>query len=189
MTIEREIKFRVTDFESIKKRLEGIGGSFVDKYFEENIVFDDYDNSLRVKRILLRLRKKGDKNILCLKCPGKYISSEDIKVLEEYETEIGHRENFIIILDKLGFKISFKYEKIREVWKSGEIFICLDILPFGDYVEIEGKGDLMDFALKLGLDIRLATTKTYHELNSEIRQKKGLMACDGFTFDDWRGIV
>ncbi len=79
---------------------------------------------------------------MCLKnpIPGRDHGNE--KVLEEFESAFENKENLIIILTKIGLEISFKYEKIREKWQFGETDVCLDTLPFGDYLEIEGKGDL-----------------------------------------------
>ena len=185
MAIERELKFAASDLGLVRDRLKDIGAIFIDKYFEQNIVFDRPDKSLKERRILLRLRKIKNRNILCLKCPHNGQRSSQIKILDEYETEISNRENFIAILNKLGFDISFQYEKIREKWRFEDLIICLDILPFGEYVEIEGDGDLFGFAQKLGLREKDATSKNYHELNSEIRKKKGLAPCDSFVFKDW----
>ena len=186
MAIEREVKFIVRDgFENIRNRLKNLGAIFIDRYFEQNIVFDYPDKRLKNEGILVRLRSANKKNVLCLKNPilGQNIGCE--KVVEEFEMVIENKENLIILLTKIGLEISLKYEKIREKWEFDNTVICLDTLPFGDYLEIEGTGDLRKVATDLGLDYGNSSTMTYHEINAKIRKKLGLPPMDSFVFKDW----
>ncbi len=185
MTIEREIKFLVNDFEPIRYRLKKIGAYFIDRYFERNIIFDYPDRRLRKRGYLLRLRIAGKKNILCLKHPRDK-KEDGLKVMKEFETGVEDEENMVIILEKIGLEKSLIYEKIREKWEFENTIFCLDELPFGNCVEIEGRGDLKKMASKIGLDPQKALTISYHQLNAMIRKKMGLPSKDSFVFKDWR---
>ncbi len=186
MAIEREVKFIMRHgFEDIRNRLKNLGAIFIDRYFEQNIVFDYPDKRLKNQGILVRLRSTNKTHTLCLK---KTISAQELrgeKVAQEFETIIDNRENFVITLSKIGLEISLKYEKIREKWEFDNTVICLDTLPFGDYLEIEGTGDLRKVATELGLDYGNSSTMTYHEINAKIRKKLGLPPMDSFVFKDW----
>ena len=186
MAIEREVKFFVKNgFEDIRNRLKNLGAVFIDRYFEQNIVFDYPDKRLKNQGLLLRLRSTNKTHILCLK---KSIPTQDFrgeKVAQEFETIIDNRENLIITLTNIGLEISLKYEKIREKWGVDDTIICLDTLPFGDYLEIEGTGDLKKIATELGLDYGESSNMSYHEINAQMRKKLGLPPMDSFVFKDW----
>jgi len=186
MAIEREVKFFVKNgFEDIRNRLKNLGAVFIDRYFEQNIVFDYPDKRLKNQGLLLRLRSTNKTHILCLK---KSIPTQDFrgeKVAQEFETIIDNRENLIITLTNIGLEISLRYEKIREKWGVDDTIICLDTLPFGDYLEIEGTGDLKKIATELGLDYGESSNMTYHEINAQMRKKLGLPPMDSFVFKDW----
>jgi adenylate cyclase class 2 len=106
------------------------------------------------------------------------------KVWEEYETQIEDVQNMRAILEGLGYFVAFQYEKYRDRWTFHSCEICLDVLPFGQFVEIEGnENTIYKSARLLGLDIREALTKSYYELNQDYRKARGLCAEDSFVFD------
>ena len=186
MAIEREVKFFVKHgFEDIRNRLKNLGAIFIDRYFEQNIVFDYPDKRLKSQGILLRLRSTNKTHTLCLKKPIPAQKLKEEKIVEEFETIIDNRENLVITLTNIGLEISLKYEKIREKWEVDNTIICLDTLPFGDYLEIEGTGDLRKIATELDLDYGNSSTLTYHDINAQIRKKLGLPPMDSFVFKDW----
>jgi len=87
------------------------------------------------------------------------------------------------VLQTLGCEVAFAYEKWREEWKFGGCHICLDQLPFGDFVEIEGPPESIFAAARvLGLDSRHSSTENYHQLNREYRAAEGLPEDDNFVF-------
>ncbi len=189
MATEKEIKFSIDNFHHIRDRLKELGFNFVDRYFEENVVFDFQDKRLKTQKKLLRLRSIRDRHILCFKQPTD-ASDSDLKSMEEIETEIKNRDNLIVILKNLGLAVSFKYEKIREKWEKEDVVVCLDILPFGDYLEVETKGDMdiIEVAREIGLDLQKKDIRNYHEINREKRKELGLAPDDNFTFEEWKKI-
>lgn len=189
MATEKEVKFSIDNFYTIRQILKEKSFKFVDRYFEQNLVFDFKDNRLKKQGKLLRLRTIRDRHILCFKTPIKEHSS-NLKSMEEVETDVENRENVIIILKNLGLNISFRYEKIREKWKRESVVVCLDILPFGDYLEIESKDDIdiIEVVREIGLDPTKKDTRNYHEINREKRNEFGLPPDNNFVFEDWKRI-
>jgi adenylate cyclase class 2 len=103
--------------------------------------------------------------------------------MEEQETEVADPDACLAILAGLGFGVAFRYEKLREVWTLGGCHICLDTLPFGDFVEIEGPSEAIAAAAGLlGLARCPTSAASYHELRRECLAAQGLPAEDGLLF-------
>ncbi len=184
MSLEKELKFPCADFDLLKKYLLGANAVFEDSYFESNQVFDTPARELKHKDILLRLRE-ANKNVFCLKRPPQEKQSAELKVWEELETEIQAPGQLRSILFALGFVTAFCYEKLREKWSLGACKVCLDLVPFGKYVEIEGEMEEITYcAGMLRLDMQKSSTKTYQQLNREYRAKHGLTDNDSFVFPE-----
>lgn len=183
MKVETELKFEVKDFHLILQKLEHHNGKYTPWYFEKNIVLDDQQGSLKKKDVLLRLRTGLD-NRITLKTPLPGNESKTVKARNEYETQVMDLREMESILNLLGYKLWLSYEKFRQKWIIGKVKICLDILPFGKYVEIEGEQEqLLDTATFLDLDVFRSTDKTYHDLNQEHIRKNNLKPSNDFVFD------
>lgn len=170
--IETEIKFKLGAPAKIRGKLKEIGAKRVGKNLEQGIIFDDAKNSLRKKRILLRLRK-GKYNLLTLKMPVKN-AGRKFKERKEIEVKVSDFSEAKKILEGIGFKVDHAYEKIRESFIFHKTRIELDKLPFlGYYLEIEGtqKG-IQDTAKKLGLNLRDGITKNYLQIAREFFAKR-----------------
>ena len=88
-------------------------------------------------------------------------------------------------LTTVGFIPAFSYGKVREKWRFMDCTVCLDRLPFGDFVEIEGgEATVPACAEALDLDPNLTTKATYHGLNIEYRHAQGLESDENFIFDE-----
>ncbi len=46
------------------------------------------------------------------------------------------------IIEKLGYPLAIVYEKHRKAWHFGNVEVVLDELPFGYYMEIEGRSKI-----------------------------------------------
>ena len=184
MAVETEIKFPSKGFEAVRARLRCGGVLTEAAVLERNLVFDTPERTLRARNMLLRLRLRN-KVVLCLKTPPNDVRFDDVKRWEETETEVEDIDAMRGILLGLGFEVAFRYEKIREKWRWGRCTVCLDRLPFGTFVEVEGeRDDIFRCARELNLDIGSGTTSTYHDLNQEHRKARGLPAGDSFVFED-----
>jgi adenylate cyclase class 2 len=185
MPLECELKYFDIDLDNLSCRLAEVGGENLGKYFESNLVFDYHDRSLKKAGILLRLRQKQGQAVLTVKHPPKVEVVSALKVFEEIETTVGDFSIMRKALEALGFSVAFAYEKVREKWKYKECTICLDHLPFGDYVEIEGTDETVPVCSHaLGLDGAETSKLTYHAINIEYRRVANLDPDESFVFDD-----
>jgi len=185
MALEMELKYLGANLTELAKRMKSASGETTGPYLETNLVFDYPDRSLKAEGTLLRLREKQGKAVLTMKkLPEKPIPSF-LKVFEETESVVGDFHAIKTILEGVGFSVAFGYEKVREKWRFMDCAVCLDRLPFGDFVEIEGAEDAVPNCAKaLGLDSNQTTKMTYHALNIEHREKNGLKSNENFLFSD-----
>lgn len=183
MAIEVELKFLDVDHSSLRDRLRTVRAKRISGYFEKNIVLDDLGRTLYKRSALLRLRQAGKTTMTVKRIPTLISDESKVKVYEEYQSEITNYDEMISCLHILGYDPVFRYEKFREKWEFMDCLICVDTLPFGNYVEIEGtEQNILNCALELGLDIKSSSKKTYHELNRENRVRLGLEPDENFVF-------
>lgn len=147
---ETEIKLEVLDSPGLKRRLAGLGFRPVGpRHFESNVLFDFPDSRLRKSRCLLRLRQEGDRCLLTFK--GAPLESRRYKVRSEIETDVADGNRLREILEGLGLRETFRYEKYRTGFarqgKSGKRnagMLVFDETPIGNYVELEGPARWID---------------------------------------------
>ena len=163
MAIEIEKKYRLTakQRDEVLKRLPTIGAKRAGEEFEENTLFDG--DSIDLSRSVLRLRRVGKRAILTYK--ERFPTRSDIKHQREDETRVEDAEAMELILEGLGFIAALVYEKRRETWKLGKTEIVIDELPFGLFMEIEGRvSDIRTVERKLGMKGLKAESATYPQL-------------------------
>ena len=159
---EIEIKFKISDLELIRKKLNEIGAEDKGRVLEHNEKFDNKIKSMGKGGFLLRLRK--DKKIrLTLKA---FVAKGRFKEMKEYEIETDNFETTKEILKHLGYQPKWIYEKYRHTFIYKEVEIVIDELPIGEnYIEIEGEEDSILEAVKdLGLDISHGSGKSYTQI-------------------------
>ena len=184
MTLECELKYLEADLADLADRLRTAGAGTSGRYFEANTVFDRPDRSLKRDGVLLRLRERQGRGVLTVKRPPTSPAPSALKVFEEIETGVDDPAAMAEALAAVGFVPAFRYEKVREKWKYMGCTVCLDHLPFGDFVEIEGEERMvLDCANALELNAACTTKATYHGLNLEYRLEKGLEPNENFVFD------
>ncbi|WP_031485248.1 class IV adenylate cyclase [Maridesulfovibrio frigidus] len=182
MAFEIELKYLNADIDKLKKTLESLGGKFLSRHYERNIVLDDPGRTLFKRSALLRVRQAGKTTMTVKRIPANPVPSK-AKVYVEHETEVSDFDATVSALEVLGYKPVFKYEKFREEWDLENCTICLDQLPFGSFIEIEGsEKDIISCAVKLNLKDSDSSKKTYHELNRDYRAKAGLVPDENFVF-------
>lgn len=183
MSLEIEIKHLDVDHDALRLRLATLGAEPLGRWFESNEVFDDPERSLKAKGTLLRLRGKQGRFVLTLKRASKTASTM-AKVYEESETEVADPAPLREILVGLGYAPVLRYEKVREKWRLHGCEVCLDLLPFGSFAEIEGdEAGIQACAQALALPPQTASTATYHDLNRAWRAAQSLPPDESFCFD------
>lgn len=184
MPLETEVKYLDADHGQLRRRLLEVGATRLGRWFEANTVYDDASRSLKQSGTLLRLRERTGRHVLTLKRAAGAAASNRFKAYEESETDVADPGALHEILAGLGFAPALRYEKVREKWALLGCEVCLDTLPFGDFVEIEGgEQDIAACASALGLPGDKASTATYHELNRLARLAKGEPPEESFVFE------
>jgi adenylate cyclase class 2 len=178
--LEIEVKFRVEDPEKIVEKLHGLGAKKVDSGFESNIVFDKDgelpDSKLLDSRKLLRIRSYDGNADITFK---KEVSREKFNVREENIVIIDSFDKGKKLLEALGFKPWWRYEKKRQTWEYDGTGILVDEVPIGNFVEIEGPEDkIEEIAKKLGLDMKDSIKKSYLEVFSDYCKEQGIPFSD-----------
>ena len=186
MALEIERKYHFSDFAALRTRLRDAQAEYRGRDFEENTVWDTPSRKLKERDVLLRLRSVAGSHVLCLKKPPEARSIDNKhKVYDEVETRVQDLEGMGAILRQLGYEVAFSYEKLRETWCMPGVTVCLDHLPFGRYVELEGDGESISRAEEiLGLRGCPATTMNYHQLHKLHCRERGLHEGDSFVFSD-----
>jgi len=171
MALEIEVKFRIEDSAKIVEKLKELGAERVNSGFESNISFDK-NGELKRAGNLVRLRSYDGHADITYK---KHVSSDKFSIREETIVKIDSFENGKRLLEALGFKPIWIYEKKRQTWEFDGVGILVDAVPIGNFVEIEGPEEkIAETAEKLGLDMRDALPLSYGELFMEHCKEKGI---------------
>ncbi len=148
--MEIEVKVKIDDPAGCRRRLMGLGFREVTpRLFEDNWIFDDPEDSLQRKRLLLRLRLYGGRFVLTFKGPAAETGGH--KVREEIEMEISAGDAFREILHHLSLREVFRYQKWRTVFEgTGDSagHALIDETPIGAFLELEGEGEWIDRTAK-----------------------------------------
>lgn len=146
--IETEIKLRVGSPDAARTMLAQ--HRFTEsrpRVFESNALYDTPGQTLRGRGELLRIRRSGDTRILTFK-------SGDIagrhKRREELETTVADAAVIEAVLQRLGLRLTFRYDKYRTEYQrdSEPGVVTLDETPIGTFLELEGDGGWIDRTAK-----------------------------------------
>jgi adenylate cyclase class 2 len=208
MAHEREVKLRIENLRTLARALKKLGAKRVSdgsgRVHEWNVIFDTPQGGLAKHGQLLRIRTETPggrakrsaragqcRVVLTFKRPaelskadwetgGRVGGAGRHKVREEIEVEVAEAGNLTKILEGLGMRGWFRYEKYRTTfklpssahWAEG-LLIELDETPVGTFVELEGPAEAIDRAAKeLGFSPRDYVLKNYLALYvDECRRK------------------
>ncbi len=163
--IETEIKLRTSGLEDAKARIEKHGFRVArERVFESNTIYDTSGGRLRAAGELLRLRQVGSGGLLTFKGRGE---AGRHKARPEIETEVNDPAATAKILEAVGFRPVFRYEKYRTEFdrSDAEGSLVLDETPIGVYLEIEGDAQWIDsVASELGFTESDYLTASYGKL-------------------------
>ncbi|HTS01079.1 MAG TPA: class IV adenylate cyclase [Thermoanaerobaculia bacterium] len=136
---EIEAKFRVADRPALESRLTSLGARPGSREDETNVLYDEPGGRLRAEGCALRLRTVNDRGLLTFKGPPKI--SKGVKSRLEWESEVGSPRAVAAILESLGYRPSFRYDKRRTTWDFADPsrpVVVVDEIPLGLFAEIEG---------------------------------------------------
>jgi adenylate cyclase class 2 len=158
---------------------------------ELNILFDTPDGGFARHGQLLRIRiesaggakpKGPTRVLLTYKGPGEPQKDARFKIRDEREVVVANDAAIRGILEALGLRGWFRYEKYRTTfalpstarWAAG-LQIELDETPIGVFLELEGPPDAIDRAAKeLGFSRADYITKNYLLLHVENCRREGV---------------
>jgi adenylate cyclase class 2 len=203
MAKEIEIKLRIVDRKQFRDALTRLAARSVGadggRVHQRNVVFDTKGNDLKRRGQLLRIRTEApcrgtprsttnaqSKTVLTFKRPARGSDSEirngKHKIREELELRVADGATLTQIIEALGMKARFRYEKFRTTyrlpdsarWAKG-LLIELDETPIGVYAELEGPGNAIDrAATALGFSKNDYILTNYLQLFAEECSKRGI---------------
>lgn len=141
---EVEVKYQLVFLPKVKKLMDSHGFEFTGKVFERNFVFDTANNDLQASHKTLRLRilTKDLYHLKGLLTTKTRIEGSEFKSHDETQTAVDNPTAILQVL-KNAFEKHLEYQKFRSTYYSAslEIEACVDELPFGTFLELEGKTD------------------------------------------------
>lgn len=134
---ETEVKLRLESPGAMRERLARLGARLARaRHFEDNVLYDDPAGSLAGAGAVLRLRRTPHASTLTFKGPRELRGG--IKTREERESLVESAEAVDAILEHLGYRPVFRYQKYRESWSYRGQQVEVDETPIGAFLEIEG---------------------------------------------------
>lgn len=172
---EIEVKFLISDiggFKSILNELDAILLS--NRTHELNYRFDTTDQKIARQMQVLRLRQDQSATLTFKSAadPASEVSSR-----QEIEFEVGDFDTARRFLQALGYEVSIVYEKFRTTYQLDDCLLMLDELPYGTFLEIEGKdaAAIKKTAEMLGLywdtRIKLSYLAIFYKLKDKLKFK------------------
>jgi predicted adenylyl cyclase CyaB len=146
---------------------------------QDDALFDTETRTLAQRGCALRLRNERRAadlpphlTMVTFKGP---VQPGTIKIREEHETVVADGGVLMRILDALGLRIWFRYQKYREEFTAGEATIAIDETPVGTFIEIEGSVDAIQAVTRaLGRSSSNFILASYRSLFVERREQFGL---------------
>jgi adenylate cyclase class 2 len=193
------VKLLMSSLAAARKKLSKLKAKFVrqdispkdGRVHELNVLFDTPDGGFARHGQLLRLRiesrpspeKKGlERVVLTYKGPAERQTIGRYKIRQENEVVVASAQAMRTILEALGLRGWFRYEKFRTSyalpssvrWATG-LQLDLDETPIGTYLELEGPEPAIDRAAReLGYSPSDYITKDYLMLHVEHNRRKGV---------------
>lgn len=172
MAIEIEKKYRL-DAESkraVEEALAEFGAEFAGEEFEENIIYGG--GALDEQHAVLRIRRTGTRSFLTYK--RRQESTSGVKRQTEHETAVADPDAAAEIVEALGLVPRIVYEKRRRTFRFRNVEVVLDVLPFGEFMEIEGSlTSIGEAEMILGAEDFPVVHETYPALTANLGVRAG----------------
>src|SRR3989304_5578159 len=184
---ELEVKFYVSDLGEIEKRLVNAGATLVQpRTHEYNLRFDTPSGDLAQAESMLRLRRDANSHVT-FKGPSSTLGG--VLARQEIEFDVSNFSAAQKLIEALGFRSKFVYEKYRTTYGLDGLKITLDEMPYGNFVEVEGKKaePIQATAKKLKLDWAQRLPETYISIFRRLQELFSLQFND-VTFENFKNI-
>ena len=184
---ELEVKFYVSDLKQVERRLVQLGATLLQpRTHEYNLRFDTPNGSLAQAESLLRLRRDSGSHITF---KGPSTTMGGVLARQEIEFDVNNFSSAQKMIEALGYTSKFVYEKFRTTYALNGLKITLDEMPYGPFVEIEGKEPepIERATHQLSLDWGERLPETYISIFRRLKELFGLNFTD-LTFENFQGI-
>ena len=173
MSIETEIKVEIEEPVSFCRQLNALKpGLLSARHFEDNHLFDFPDQRLRSGQCLLRIRIAQGRGFLTYK--GSPRPEGIFKTREELEIELEDGKIMLQVLERIGMRVCFRYQKYRQEYAVEGVRVAVDETPIGNYVELEGsEEEIRNLARRMGIAESQFLRFSYYSLYLEYCRKKG----------------
>ncbi len=173
MPMEHEAKFILIDSQEIRSKIVALNGHSDGRFFETNVCYDDAKGSLAKKKSILRLRQ--DRKVWLTHKSPPTEANREVKAMNEIEVSVSNFESMDQILIAIGFHQAQVYEKWRETFILDDAQLCLDTMPFGDFLEIESAPKrVKSLAATLGLSWKKRVLDNYLSIFALIKKREQL---------------
>ena len=184
--LEIEVKFYPTDIDHVRNSIIELGADCLGRVFETNIRFEDANKNLIKKGSLLRLRKDKKTRLTFKSKP--HDKGRQFKIFRELEVTVSDFSTMNMILESLGYYKEQVYEKWRETFVLNSTEFCIDTMPFGNFLEIEGeKEKIKPLADRIGLKWEKRIILSYLDLFNIIKEELNLTFSD-VTFSNFKDV-
>ena len=134
--LEREVKLRFASVDAARAAVRQSGATPLrGRRLQEDCILDTRERTLSERHSVLRVRIEPGRTLLTFKGP---LQPSAMKLRPELETDAGDSSILLRILEELGFRVWFRYQKYREEFAKDDAVIAIDETPVGVFVEIEG---------------------------------------------------
>ncbi len=121
-SLEREIKLRFAAPDEARAAVLAAGARlFRPRRLQDDALFDTDDEALRRQRSVLRVRREGERSALTFKGP---VRPGPMKLREELETGVADGAVLSLVLERLGLRVWFRYQKYREEYAAEGVVIA-----------------------------------------------------------------
>jgi adenylate cyclase, class 2 len=183
---ELEVKFYLSHRDVMEAKLAALGKLVSPRVLEVNLRFDTPDHSLTSTGRVLRLRRDSRVRVTY---KGSGVSHGGANLRQELEFTVSDFDTAKALFEALGYQVYTIYEKYRTTYHLGDLEVDLDVLPTGDFMEIEGSDapGIQAAARQLGLNWERRIMDSYTVLFERLRVKQGLGFRD-LTFANFEGM-
>jgi len=171
--IEREIKLSFPSTASAREAVDSLGASSIrTRRLQDDRLLDWPDGRLQQSQCVLRVREDTHSARLTFKGPPKI---SEVKAREEFETPIGDSALLLIILERLGLQVWFRYQKYRAEFEHNGVIIAIDETPIGTFLELEGnENNILKTVQSMGHTREEYVLDSYRSLFVKNRSKRNL---------------
>lgn len=185
--LETEIKLRASSLPNLLRELRRIGARDHGRVFEQNAIYDTPEHGFYRQGRLIRLRVEIAQDGRCgakltSKAPADRAASDGRgkksmkRHKEKLERELEVRDPALTasLMEKVGLRRSFRYEKYRTSFRLGGLHLDVDETPIGTFLELEGlPGAIDSVASTLGYRAAGYIRGTYWDLYAAKCRRSG----------------